>query len=54
MLLADGLASNCVLERLSLKYCAIDSDGAKPIQRILANMETKIEALKLQGNQLRN
>ncbi len=52
--LVEGLATNRTLEKLSLKYCGIDSEGAKSIQRVLASIESKLEGLKLQGNQLKN
>ena len=40
--LTQGLATNKILETLSLKYCGIDSEGAKPIQRIIACIDTKL------------
>lgn len=53
-ILAGGLAQNSVLERLSLNYCEITSDGSKYLQQILANVNSKLYKLKMIGNLLRN
>lgn len=50
--LASALAVNNTLEKLSLNYCGITREGAKYIQQLLANIETHLIKLKLQGNQL--
>jgi len=47
--LAVGLRSNNSLDKLSLKYCGIDGEGAKYLQDILANIKTRLRSLKLQG-----
>ena len=52
-LLAVGLSKNTVLEKLSLNFCAIDSEGAKYLQEILAFTGSKIKKLNLQGNCLK-
>lgn len=44
-----GLRTNNAIDKLSLKYCGIDGEGAKYIQEILANISTKLRSLKLQG-----
>lgn len=44
-----GLRTNNVLDKLSLKYCGIDGEGAKYIQEILANINSRLRSLKLQG-----
>lgn len=48
--LTVGLRTNNALDKLSLKYCGIDGQGAKYIQEILANIGSKLRSLKLQGN----
>jgi len=53
-LLTQGLASNCVLEKLSLCYCGINAEGAVYIQEILANINSKLQKLKIQGNLFMN
>jgi hypothetical protein len=45
-----GLRSNCVLDKLSLKYCGIDGEGARYIQDVLANIGSRLRSLKLQGS----
>lgn len=52
--LAVGLSKNSTIEKLSLKYCKIDQHGAKYLQEILANINTKMKSVKLQGNPLKN
>lgn len=52
--LASTLCSNGVLERLSLNYCNIESEGSKFLQEILGYCETSLWSLKLKGNFLRN
>lgn len=44
-----GLRQNNAIDKLSLKYCGIDAEGARYIQEILANIHTKLRSLKLQG-----
>ena len=53
-LLAGGLRANDRIEKISLNYCHIDRQGAKYIQEILANLNSKLRTLKLQGNHLEN
>ncbi|KAL4466504.1 hypothetical protein ABPG72_000711 [Tetrahymena utriculariae] len=53
-LLAKGLCMNPFLERLSLNFCNIDSNGAKYLQQILAYVDSSLHTLKLRGNFLRN
>lgn len=45
---------NTVLENLSLNYCGIDAGGAKYLQQILANINSKLYKLKISGNMLGN
>ena len=52
--MSNGLAINSSLEKLSVKYCQIDSYGIKYIQEMLANINSKMLSLKLQGNPLGN
>eukprot|EP00828_Plagiopyla_frontata_P044629 TRINITY_DN7344_c0_g1_i1.p1 TRINITY_DN7344_c0_g1~~TRINITY_DN7344_c0_g1_i1.p1 ORF type:complete len:230 (-),score=47.93 TRINITY_DN7344_c0_g1_i1:114-803(-) len=52
--LAFGLRMNPTLEKLSLKYCGIDENGAVYLQQILAYINSKLLKLKLQGNVLKN
>jgi hypothetical protein len=42
------------MEKLSLNYCGITSEGSKFIQQILSNINTKLYKLKLSGNLLKN
>jgi Ran GTPase-activating protein (RanGAP) involved in mRNA processing and transport len=51
-LLADGLKSNENLKTLSLIYCGIDSEGARPLFEILIFSKSKLEELILTGNNL--
>ena len=53
-ILAHGLRQNDRLEKLSLCYCNIPTEGVKYIQEILANLDSKLRTLKLQGNPLMN
>lgn len=53
-ILAEGLASNDTIEKLSLNYCGITAEGSKFLQQILSNINTKLYKLKLQGNLLKN
>jgi Ran GTPase-activating protein (RanGAP) involved in mRNA processing and transport len=52
--LAEGLAVNKTLNSLSLTYCNIDKDGARPLFEILIYSQSKLEELILSGNHLRN
>ena len=52
--LAQGLRSNDRVEKISLNYCHLDRESAKYIQEILANLNSKLRTLKLQGNHLEN
>ena len=52
--LAEGLCQNKVLTHLSLTYCNIDQEGARPLFEILIYKESALEELNLGGNQLRN
>lgn len=52
--LSLGLRTNNIIDKLSLKYCGIDEEGARYIQEILANISTQLRSLKLQGNQMGN
>lgn len=45
---------NNTLESLALNYCGIEQDGAKYLQEILANVNSKLYKLKLVGNRLKN
>jgi Ran GTPase-activating protein (RanGAP) involved in mRNA processing and transport len=52
--LALGLRTMQTLDKLSLKYCNIDKNGTRYIQEIIANINSKLRSLKLQGNPLEN
>lgn len=52
--LSIGLRANNCLTKLSLKYCGIDNEGVQYVQAIIANINTKIRSLKLQGNHIGN
>ncbi|CAD8102903.1 unnamed protein product [Paramecium primaurelia] len=52
--LTKGLAMNNTLESLALNYCGIEADGARYLQDILANVNSKLYKLKLSGNRLKN
>jgi|JI6StandDraft_1071083.scaffolds.fasta_scaffold25571_6 Ran GTPase-activating protein (RanGAP) involved in mRNA processing and transport len=52
--LTGGLSKNSTIEKLSLKYCKIDQFGSKYLQDILANINSKLKSIKLQGNPLKN
>ena len=52
--MAEGLRSNDNIEKISLNYCNIDKEGSKYIQSVLANLNSKLRTLKLQGNPLGN
>ena len=52
--LAQGLKTNEFLKQLSLQYCGIDEEGARPLFEILIFSKTKLEELILTGNTLRN
>lgn len=45
---------NNTLESLALNYCGIEADGARYLQDILANVNSKLYKLKLCGNRLKN
>jgi len=45
--LAIGLRQNKILDKLSLKYCGINEQGAKYLQEILANIGSRLRSLKL-------
>ena len=47
--LTFGLRTIDCLDKLSLKYCNIDKTGAKWIQEIIANINSKLRSLKLTG-----
>jgi len=48
--LAKGLASNPSIEKLSLNFCGIDSEGSRYLQEILGYVNSKLWSLKLRGN----
>lgn len=52
--LAEGLAVNKTLTQLSLTYCNIDAEGARPLFEILIYTQSQLEELNLSGNHLRN
>lgn len=52
--LGEGLRQHSALDKLSLKYCGIDEKGIRPIQEILANINSQLRSLKLQGNPIGN
>lgn len=52
--MSGGLAINSSLEKLEIKYCQVDASGIKYIQEMLANINSKMASLKLQGNPLGN
>jgi len=41
------LRQNKILDKLSLKYCGINEQGAKYLQEILANIGSRLRSLKL-------
>lgn len=45
--LTEGLCTNAVLKRLSLRYCNIDSGGGKSIKNLLNGYSTQLEELCL-------
>lgn len=53
-MMALGLRQNDTIEKVSFCYCNIPTAGAKFIQEILANLDSKLRTLKLQGNPLGN
>ena len=52
--LAEGLAMNKTLNTLSLTYCNIDEDGARPLFEILIYTKSQLKELDVTGNRLRN
>lgn len=52
--LTVGLSKNSTIEKLSLKYCKLDEHSSRYLQDILANINTKMKSVKLQGNPLKN
>lgn len=53
--LTTGLCMNSFLERLSLNFCDIDSNGAMYLQNKSSGMwDSSLHTLKLRGNTLRN
>lgn len=52
--LSEGLRQNNNIEKISLNFCSIPAEGCKYIQEILANLDSKLRTLKLQGNNLGN
>lgn len=52
--LAQGLTMNKNLEELSLTYCDIDAEGARPLFEILIYTKSGLKRLNLTGNHLRN
>jgi Ran GTPase-activating protein (RanGAP) involved in mRNA processing and transport len=52
--LSKGLTMNKNLEELSLTYCNIDAEGARPLLEILIYTKSGLKRLNLTGNHLRN
>lgn len=52
--LAKGLTMNKNLEELSLTYCNIDAEGARPLFDVLIYTKSGLKRLNLTGNHLRN
>lgn len=52
--LAQGLAINKNLTSLSLTYCNITAEGARPIFEMLIYTQSALEELVLSGNHLKN
>ena len=52
--ISEGLRQNETIEKISFNFCAIPPEGCKYIQDILANLNSKLRTLKLQGNPLGN
>ena len=52
--LAKGLNQNRVITELSLTYCNIDEDGARPLFDIVIFRGSSLEKLHLSGNHLRD
>jgi Ran GTPase-activating protein (RanGAP) involved in mRNA processing and transport len=52
--LAEGVAVNKNLTSLSLAYCNINSEGARPIFEILIYTQSNLEEINLTGNVLKN
>ena len=42
------------LTHLSLSYCDLDKESGRPLQLLLAFIDSKVEQLNLQGNNLEN
>lgn len=47
-----GIALSPSLTHLSLSYCGLDKDSGKHLQLVLAFIDSKLETLNLQGNEL--
>lgn len=52
--LTKGLTTNKNLEELSLTYCNIDAEGARPLFEVLIYTKSGLKRLNLTGNHLRN
>lgn len=52
--LVDGISMNKTLNNLSLTYCNIDHEGARPIFELLIYTKSDLKELNLTGNHLRN
>lgn len=52
--LCVGIQTNEFLKTLSLNYCGIDHEGARPLFELLIFSKSKLEELLLTGNMLRN
>ena len=52
--LADVLSMNKMVTNLSMQYCNIDKEGARPLFEILIYKESGLEELYLGGNLLRD
>lgn len=52
--ISEGLRQNQTIEKVSFNFCGIPTEGCKYVQDILANLNSKLRTLKLQGNPLGN
>ncbi len=52
--LVDGVSMNKTLQIMSLTYCNIDHEGARPLFELLIYTKSNLIELNLTGNRLRN
>ncbi len=52
--LVNGLRKSPFIEELSLSYCNLEEISANYLQQLLVFVDTNLQTLNLQGNQLKN